>query len=119
MSSGHSGGPAGGKSSLSVGCPSRVRLIVELAVGLAVRLAVGATERLVVGSIVGLVVGPMVGLLVVGSKEVGKDVLADGSLVGKFNGLLVGSSLQNASCSQGTTIRHEHDSRIGSLSGKH
>jgi len=85
--------------------------VVGLAVGLVVVLTLVGPDE---GSVVGLAVGPVVVLTV--GLVVGDFV---GLVVGKPDGLLVGSSVHNDSLPHGMTILHEHDSRIGSSSGKH
>ena len=67
--------------------------------GAEVSLLVGSTVA-IVGDEVGLLVGVFVGI------------------VGDADGLLEGSSVQMSSETQGIMIRHEHDSKIGSSSGK-
>jgi len=148
MSPGHSSGPIGGKKILLGGAVSLLVTIGGLVVGLSVGLlVVGYGVGKVVGlsvvgndvggkkyssicvgdSVVGLaVVGlAVVGLAVVGLAVVGLAVvglvvgLVDRVSDGEAEGLEVGSSVHILSSSHGMTILQEHDSRIGSSSGKH
>jgi len=143
MSPGHSSGPIGGKKILLGGAVSLLVTIGGLVVGLSVGLlVVGYGVGKVVGlsvvgndvggkkyssicvgdSVVGLaVVGlAVVGLAVVGLAVVGLVVgLVDRVSDGEAEGLEVGSSVHILSSSHGMTILQEHDSRIGSSSGKH
>jgi len=138
MSPGHSSGPIGGKKILLGGAVSLLVTIGGLVVGLSVGLlVVGYGVGKVVGlSVVGNDVGgkkyssicvgdSVVGLAVVGLAVVGLAVvglvvgLVDRVSDGEAEGLEVGSSVHILSSSHGMTILQEHDSRIGSSSGKH
>lgn len=133
MSPGHSSGPIGGKKILLGGAVSLLVTIGGLVVGLSVGLlVVGYGVGKVVGlSVVGNDVGgkkyssicvgdSVVGLAVVGLAVVGLVVgLVDRVSDGEAEGLEVGSSVHILSSSHGMTILQEHDSRIGSSSGKH
>lgn len=110
----------GESDGLSVGPP--VGLVDGLSDGLLVGEFDGLFVGLLDGEFDGLSVGPAEGLGV-GLSE-GDDVgLFEGEVVGlldgELDGLLVGSSVHSAASSHGITIRHEHDSRIGSASGSH